>query len=144
MRISDWSSDVCSSDLAGPSMASRVDAAPTVHPVAAHTEATIEAGAYRADAVAAAQQMVQVAGTAVPRPRGLEELVRAHASAETSDAEQECLAGAVYFEAQGEPLTGQLAVAEVVLNRAASGRYPTTLCEVVIQPWQFSFRSEEH
>src|SRR3546814_11316909 len=83
--------------------------------------------------------MVQVAGTAVPRPRGLEELVRAYASAETSDAEQECLAGAVYFEAQGEPLTGQLAVAEVVLNRAASGRYPTTLCEVVIQPWQFSF-----
>src|SRR3546814_1729960 len=113
MRISDWSSDVCSSDLAGPSMASRVDAAPTVHPVAAHTEATIEAGAYRADAVAAAQQMVQVAGTAVPRPRGLEELVRAYASAETSDAEQECLAGAVYFEAQGEPLRSEEHTSEI-------------------------------
>ena len=43
-------------------------------------------------------------------------------------AEQDCLANAVYFEARGEPLEGQLAVAEVVLNRAASGRYPATLC----------------
>ncbi|TFI57014.1 cell wall hydrolase, partial [Sphingomonas parva] len=49
------------------------------------------------------------------------------------------LAKAVYFEARGEPLQGQLAVAEVVMNRAASGRYPASLCEVITQPWQFSF-----
>ncbi|HYU96535.1 MAG TPA: cell wall hydrolase, partial [Sphingomicrobium sp.] len=55
------------------------------------------------------------------------------------DAEQECLANAVYFEARGEPLRGQLAVAEVVMNRAASGRYPASLCGVVAQPAQFSF-----
>jgi len=42
-----------------------------------------------------------------------------------------CLARNVYFEARGEPLAGQYAVAEVTLNRKASGRYPKTICEVV-------------
>lgn len=55
------------------------------------------------------------------------------------DADGECLAGAIYFEARGEPLDGQLAVAQVVLNRAASGRFPTSVCQVVTQPAQFSF-----
>ncbi len=55
------------------------------------------------------------------------------------DAEAECLATAVYFESRGEPLEGQLAVAEVVLNRARSGRYPTSWCGVVKQRAQFSF-----
>jgi spore germination cell wall hydrolase CwlJ-like protein len=44
-----------------------------------------------------------------------------------------CLARNVYFEARGEPLAGQYAVAEVTLNRKASGRYPKTICEVVHQ-----------
>jgi len=52
----------------------------------------------------------------------LDALVANEAGDETGDAEQECLANAVYFEARGEPLRGQLAVAEVVMNRAASGR----------------------
>lgn len=69
----------------------------------------------------------------------LDALVANEAGAETGDAEQECLANAVYFEARGEPLRGQLAVAEVVMNRAASGRYPASLCGVVAQPAQFSF-----
>jgi spore germination cell wall hydrolase CwlJ-like protein len=69
----------------------------------------------------------------------LDALVDNAAGEETGDAEQECLANAVYFEARGEPLQGQLAVAEVVLNRAASGRYPASLCAVVVQPAQFSF-----
>jgi spore germination cell wall hydrolase CwlJ-like protein len=51
----------------------------------------------------------------------------------------ECLAGAIYFESKGEPLAGQLAVAEVIINRTQSGRYPRTLCGVVKQPSQFSF-----
>ena len=55
------------------------------------------------------------------------------------DAEATCLATAVYFESKGEPLAGQLAVAHVVMNRAASGRYPTSLCGVVRQRAQFSF-----
>ena len=50
-----------------------------------------------------------------------------------------CLAQAVYFEARGEPLTGQLAVARVVINRAGSGLYPADYCSVVTQRAQFSF-----
>ncbi len=44
-----------------------------------------------------------------------------------------CLARNVYFEARGEPLAGQYAVAEVTMNRKASGLYPKTICEVVHQ-----------
>src|SRR3954471_18297999 len=54
-------------------------------------------------------------------------------------AELECLAGAVYFEAKGEPLAGQHAVAHVILNRMHSGRFPGTACGVVKQRGQFSF-----
>jgi spore germination cell wall hydrolase CwlJ-like protein len=71
--------------------------------------------------------------------RPLAEQVDAYSRTETDNAEQDCLANAVYFEARGEALEGQLAVAEVVLNRSVSGRYPTTLCGVVTQPAQFSF-----
>ncbi|HEU0097723.1 MAG TPA: cell wall hydrolase [Allosphingosinicella sp.] len=74
-----------------------------------------------------------------PAHRSLAELVAEHASAETADAQQECLAGAVYFEAKGEPLHGQLSVAEVILNRARSGRFPASACGVVKQRGQFSF-----
>ena len=71
--------------------------------------------------------------------RSLSELVADYGSTETPDAETECLARAVYYESKGEPLTGQLTVAEVVLNRAHSGRFPSTICGVVRQPGQFSF-----
>ncbi|MET1110815.1 MAG: cell wall hydrolase [Allosphingosinicella sp.] len=71
--------------------------------------------------------------------RSLAELVAEHASTRTSDAQHECLAGAVYFEAKGEPLNGQLSVAEVILNRARSGRFPASACGVVKQRGQFSF-----
>ena len=55
------------------------------------------------------------------------------------DEQANCLATAVYFEARGESVEGQLAVARVVMNRAASGRYPPDWCSVMKQPWQFSF-----
>ena len=55
------------------------------------------------------------------------------------DQETNCLATAVYFEARGESLEGQLAVARVIMNRAASGKYPSSWCGTVKQPWQFSF-----
>lgn len=48
-------------------------------------------------------------------------------------AEIHCLALTVYFEARGEPLTGQLAVAQVVLARVASPDYPDAVCSVVKQ-----------
>jgi len=44
-----------------------------------------------------------------------------------------CLAQAVYFEARGEPAEGQLAVAQVVMNRVASQYYPNNVCDVVYQ-----------
>jgi len=50
-----------------------------------------------------------------------------------------CLAGAVYFESRCEPLAGQLAVAQVVINRAESSRFPESYCAVVFQRAQFSF-----
>jgi spore germination cell wall hydrolase CwlJ-like protein len=42
-----------------------------------------------------------------------------------------CLAKNVYYEARGEPAAGQYAVAEVTMNRAASSRYPDSVCAVV-------------
>jgi hypothetical protein len=75
----------------------------------------------------------------VPQASTLADLVLAYAAAATRDREQECLANAVYFEARSEPIEGQLAVAAVVINRAASGRYPTDLCSVITQKAQFSF-----
>ncbi|KQO08180.1 cell wall hydrolase [Sphingomonas sp. PP-CE-3A-406] len=68
----------------------------------------------------------------------LAQAVAAQDSAAASDALQ-CLAGAIYFESKGEPLTGQLAVAEVIINRAKSGRFPADVCGVVKQRGQFSF-----
>lgn len=58
---------------------------------------------------------------------------------------EKCLAEAIYYESRGEPVRGQIAVAQVVLNRAFSGYYPSTVCGVVYQNkhrWlacQFSF-----
>jgi len=62
-----------------------------------------------------------------------------------SKSEQKCLAEAVYFEARGETVKGQVAVAQVVLNRVRNPAYPGTICGVVYQnrDWlnacQFSF-----
>jgi spore germination cell wall hydrolase CwlJ-like protein len=46
---------------------------------------------------------------------------------------EKCLTNAVYFEARGEPLRGQEAVAQVVMNRVFSGYYPNNVCGVVYQ-----------
>jgi spore germination cell wall hydrolase CwlJ-like protein len=48
-------------------------------------------------------------------------------------AEWRCLAEALYFEARGEGIRGQFAVAEVILNRVDSPRYPGSVCGVVRQ-----------
>jgi spore germination cell wall hydrolase CwlJ-like protein len=64
---------------------------------------------------------------------------------EVSDKELWCLATAIYFEARGETYRGQVAVAQVVLNRVSDRRYPDTICGVVFQnqhrrnSCQFSF-----
>lgn len=53
--------------------------------------------------------------------------------AATGGAEFECLASALYFEARGEGVAGQAAVAEVILNRVESPSFPRTICGVVKQ-----------
>ena len=50
-----------------------------------------------------------------------------------------CLATAIYFEARGEPMVGQVAVAQVVLNRVYDERYPDTICDVVKQGYYYSW-----
>lgn len=50
-----------------------------------------------------------------------------------------CLAAAIYFEARGEPRKYQIKVAETVISRVESKRYPNTVCEVVKQKHQFTF-----
>lgn len=69
----------------------------------------------------------------------LADLVYENSASTTPDEESECLARAVYWESKGEPLEGQLAVARVIINRARSGRFASTLCGVVRQRSQFSF-----
>src|SRR5215218_3803359 len=93
----------------------------------AESPAEIAAGLGATPPIVSAQpsaplEPASVAPPEQPARRSLAELVAEHAGTETSDAQQECLAGAVYFEAKGEPLSGQLSVAEVTLNRG--GRFP--------------------
>jgi N-acetylmuramoyl-L-alanine amidase len=59
---------------------------------------------------------------------------------EAGSHELECLATGIYFESKSEPLAGQLAVGQVIANRAQSGgRFPSTYCGVLFQRGQFSF-----
>jgi spore germination cell wall hydrolase CwlJ-like protein len=60
-------------------------------------------------------------------------------SSETGSRELECLAAGIYFESKSEPLAGQLAVGDVIDNRAESGRFPSSYCGVLFQRGQFSF-----
>ena len=90
--------------------------------------------------IAATEASDAVNTSPAPRPAQLSTLVaRTIDAAPTAYGERECLARAVYFESRGEPLEGQLAVAQVILNRVASGRFADTVCGVIGQHGQFSF-----
>ena len=101
----------------------------TAYPV---VQAVVRSAANPIDAIAT---MVR----SVPAPVPLSALVDANIAGGDLDEQGKCLATAVYFESMGEPLEGQLAVAQVVMNRARSGRYPASWCGVVKQKAQFSF-----
>ena len=75
------------------------------------------------------------------RPSGdLATLVAQLRSSDPGSRELECLAVGIYFESKSEPLAGQLAVGEVIANRANSnGRFPSSYCGVLFQRSQFSF-----
>jgi len=75
----------------------------------------------------------------VPAYASLSEAVAAQDMPDVMDDDLRCLATAIYYESKGEPLSGQLAVADVIINRTESGRFPRSVCSVVAQPGQFSF-----
>jgi N-acetylmuramoyl-L-alanine amidase len=79
--------------------------------------------------------------TPVPvKPTGdLASMVAQLRSSDPGSRELECLAAGIYFESKSEPLAGQLAVGEVIANRANSGRFASTYCGVLFQRGQFSF-----
>ena len=70
------------------------------------------------------------AADAAPNPQS--PALRLGLAGKARDKAEKCLAEAVYFEARGEPLRGQQAVAQVVMNRVFSGYYPSKVCGVVL------------
>ena len=62
--------------------------------------------------------------------------------ARAGGADLACLAEAVYFEARGTGVTGESAVAHVVVNRARSPKFPDSVCGVVADGCQFSYRCD--
>ena len=77
------------------------------------------------------------------KPSGdLPTLVAQFRDSDPGSRELECLAVGVYYESKSEPLSGQLAVGQVIANRANSGkRFPSSYCGVLFQRGQFSFVS---
>ena len=112
-------------------------------PVVALTDETVPAAAAPVQFVS--QEVVQptpepkAADARLAEAGSLSELVAAMPEGGTMSREMECLAGAIYFESRGEPLAGQLAVGQVIINRSESGVFPSDYCGVVYQPSQFSF-----
>ena len=53
--------------------------------------------------------------------------------------EVECMAKNIYYESRSEPIEGQIAVAQVTLNRVAHSNWPNNICDVVYEPKQFSW-----
>ncbi len=85
------------------------------------------------------QPLPEPAPESAPEASSLAALVQQIDTRHPMSEDMKCLAGAVYFEARGEPLAGQLAVAQVIINRTEDGRFARSYCGVVAQPGQFSF-----
>ena len=84
-----------------------------------------------------------------PSAEGLNFRYKGENQAEFEARERRCLSTAIYFEARGEPVRGQIAVAQVILNRVRSPLFPETICGVVYQGQmhpgcQFSFTCDGH
>ena len=90
-----------------------------------------------ADTEPAAQTPAASAPPQGPKPARLAEAIspaeRLELTGKARAKAERCLANAIYFEARSEPVRGQIAVAQVVLNRAFSGYYPEDVCGVVYQ-----------
>ncbi len=100
-----------------------------------------EAEPQLSDPAQAAPDAEDSAATPDVRPaEDLATMVAELRSSEPGSREIECLATGIYFESKSEPLAGQLAVGQVIANRAQSGRrFPPSYCGVLFQRGQFSF-----
>ena len=89
---------------------------------------------------AAPQEPADESESAVAATASLADMVSQLRDDEAGSRELECLATGIYFESKSEPLAGQLAVGQVIANRADShGRFPSSYCGVLFQRGQFSF-----
>jgi N-acetylmuramoyl-L-alanine amidase len=128
---------LASSDPVAVPAATAATAAPTIPPSAPSVPAPVPSPASTAGLQTRVVEGSLPVASALPVP--LVDLVSLVIPSAELDAAELCLATAIYFEARGESLAGQLAVAEVVLNRVASDAYPDEVCAVVTQRAQFSF-----
>lgn len=92
----------------------------------------------KADAASAGGETIAGKGqitseVALPRRRPASPAERLNLEGKSRAKAEKCLTDAIYFEARGEKVRGQIAVAQVVVNRVFSGYYPTTVCGVIYQ-----------
>jgi len=124
----------------GQALAQQVNDLPVVQAVVKTTDAvSAVASTAQATGLASDATVAQEAGWLSQNGWPLYALVDKFSAGAPLTDEANCIAVAVYHEARGESLEGQMAVAKVIMNRAASGKYPTSWCGVVKQPAQFSF-----
>ena len=120
-----------------------------VHPASATS--TTEPAALAVDAETGSTANTAISAAATPgAAQDLGQTIYAARFSKASAAERTCLARAVYYEARGEAMDGQIAVVQVILNRARSKQWPSTICGVVNQgaergeKCQFSFACFKH
>jgi spore germination cell wall hydrolase CwlJ-like protein len=127
---------LCAAALSGTTVvpATRVLASPAPAMAAAELPSQIQA-IPAAPAALPAPQQVQPAPASTPADA---DAARNEAETKISERELDCMTKVILYEAGAEGRAGQVAVAQVVMNRATSGRFPKTVCGVVYQPGQFS------
>jgi hypothetical protein len=90
-----------------------------------------------ADPAIAADPMLLLSDDSVTFSTDREAKASANADTTSLDPELECMAKVVRHEAGNQSRRGQRAVAEIMMNRVRSGRFPDTICAVAHQPGQF-------
>lgn len=111
----------------------------TIAPASPVTPTTGEASASGEDGPAEEVPTPESPEAMLGRDADLATMVAELRGSQPGSRELECLAAGIYFEAKSEPLDGQLAVGQVIANRASSGRFAKTYCGVLFQRGQFSF-----
>lgn len=104
-------------------------------PVAERTSASLFLSMLSRTTLASLEQEQSEMDTELPRQKKSRKRLAFKGETETEyqTRQRRCLATAIYFEARGEPVQGQIAVAQVVMNRVRSSLYPDTICGVVYQ-----------